>query len=424
MALREHPLRQQVVAEMHLRRWPPLRAPGTILQWVRTLSEDQRAEEAAMIAAGATQLVSDNPRHKEGTLADGVSFVWEGHSEGSSLAMFVARGDPACFLGPSGCADLAPLVAWAEAMPGDVIRATRIHLAADEPSALAIVDRVDFDPLEMVSCQVGAGSRLWSDFRLQGDGYGRLVIAANGAEPHDFSRLVKRVQELGNYRNMALIGLPAARAAWPTLNAVEAQLRELGAQVSDPEVTDDVLMAELSELSLDLVSVATAINYRMSATVAYARLVEERLAELDVKPIAGFQSLAEFSRRRFLPAVRTCAALTERERQLSLRAQQLSSLLRVRIETRIENQNARLLGSMERSIGMQLRLQQLVEGLSVVALSYYAISLLHYLLTGIGARWHFDEDLVLAVAVPVTVLAVWGTIHRLKHRLLGIGGDH
>jgi hypothetical protein len=40
----------------------------------------------------------------------------------------------------------------------------------------------------------------------------------------------------------------------------------------------------------------------------------------------------------------------------------------------------RLLRSMERSSSLQLRLQQLVEGLSVVALSYYGISLIGYML--------------------------------------------
>lgn len=429
MAFREHPLRRQVIAEMHLRRWPPLGVPGTIYQWVRTVGEDEREAEAAMLREGAERFGGGrwdegaNPRHKEGPLGLGLSFVWEGHSEGASLAVFVGRSDPRCFFAPHECTDIAEVIAWVEGMPGEVIRATRIRYEADEPAAEAVVARIGFDPSQLVSCRVGAArARMWTDFRVREDGYGLLVLAANGDDPHDFSRLVKRLQELGNYRNLALLGLPAARAAWPELNRVEQQLRHLGARVSDNAVTDDALMAELSDMSLELVSVATAINFRMSATAAYARLVEERLAELEVHPIAGFQSLTEFTERRLLPAVRTCAALTDRERQLSLRAQQLSSLLRVRIETRIENQNAKLLGSMERSIGMQLRLQQLVEGLSVVALSYYAIGLLHYLLGGVGERWHFDENLVLAIAVPVTVLGVWWTIHRLKHRLLG-GGE-
>lgn len=429
MGFREHPLRRQVISEMHLRRWPSLGVPGTIFQWVRTVAESEREAEAAALREGAERFggrwdEGAGERHKEGSLGLGLSFVWEGHSEGSSLAVFVARSDTRCFLTPRECTDIAEVLAWAEAMPGEVIRATRIRYEADEPAAERMVAQLAFDPSQLVSCRVGAaGVRLWTDFRVREDGYGLLVLAANGDDPHDFSRLVKRVQELGNYRNLALLGLPAAREAWPKLNAVEGQLRQLGAQVSDDAVTDDVLLAELSELSLGLVSVATAVNFRMSATAAYARLVEERLTELDVRPIAGFQSLTEFTERRLLPAVRTCAALTDRERQLSLRAQQLSSLLRVRIETRIENQNAKLLGSMERSIGMQLRLQQLVEGLSVVALSYYAISLLHYLLGGLGEHWHFDENLVLALAVPVVLVAVWATVHRLKHRLLGDVGE-
>ena len=35
MTMREHPLRQQVVQEMHLRRWPPLHAPSQVVQILR-----------------------------------------------------------------------------------------------------------------------------------------------------------------------------------------------------------------------------------------------------------------------------------------------------------------------------------------------------------------------------------------------------
>lgn len=417
--MREHPLRRQVVGEMHLRRWPELTAPCTLIQWVRIVSEEDRAAEAEALQKGAGWEPGDNPRHAEGELAPGIRFAWERHSEGSSLALFIAGEDPCAFLTPRECPDLAPILTWAEDMPGEVIRASRIRIEPSVAAAEAVCASVGFDRLDLVSCPVGSSARLWSDFRLHGDGYGRLVIAANGTDPHDLSRLVKRVQDLGNYRNLALLGLPVARESWPRLNAVEAKLRALGERVSDAETSDDTLLAELSDLSLELVAVATAVNFRMSATAAYARLVEERLAELHGEAIPGYQSLEDFTQRRFLPAVRTCAALTEREHQLSLRAAQLSSLLRTRVETRIENQNARQLASMERSAAMQLRLQELVEGLSVVALSYYAVGLVSYVLKGLDGRLgHFDEPLTLAALVPVVVAGVWLLVRRLKRRLL------
>ncbi|OYW35106.1 MAG: hypothetical protein B7Z42_15640, partial [Brevundimonas sp. 12-68-7] len=125
-------------------------------------------------------------------------------------------------------------------------------------------------------------------------------------------------------------------------------------------LTDDDLLERLSDLSLELMSIATATGFRLGATAAYARLVEDRLSELAVVPVTGSLSLIDFTERRFLPAVRTCAAFSRRQSELSLRVSQFTSLLRTRVETRIENQNGRLLASMERSASMQLRLQQLV----------------------------------------------------------------
>lgn len=99
---------------------------------------------------------------------------------------------------------------------------------------------------------------------------------------------------------------------------------------------------------------------------------------------------------------------------------QFISLFRTRIETRIENQNARLLGSMEKSAVRQLRLQQLVEGFSVVALTYYGMSLIHCMLEGLedtGA--HLPLGLIIAILTPLVALTIWLSIHRRKKQILG-----
>ena len=235
----------------------------------------------------------------------------------------------------------------------------------------------------------------------------------------DLTRLVQRVQELGNYRNLALLGLPAARSSWGTLNQIEAALRELSSDISHPEMTDDALLRRVSGLSLDPMSISASTGYRMNATRAYAQLVEERLTELSPSAIDGFQSLTDFTERRLLPAVRTCEAHVRRVTDLSERTASFTGLLRTRVETRIENQNARLLESMERSSSLQLRLQQLVEGLSVVALSYYTIGLPGYLLKGIevaDSRVRAPE--VLALATLLVVVGITVALHHLRRRLL------
>ncbi len=422
--MHQHELRRQIVSEMHLRRWPPVPVPGLILQWVTEIDPGDRADELARLDLHSHATGADaHPRHREGTLPGDIRFVWERHSEGSSVALFVPCGEAGAFLAPREDERLAQALAWVDGLPGEILRATAIHTVETEAEAEDIVLRLLLSRSELVSCHLHGKAWIWSDFRIKGDGFGRLLVARNGMDRRDFTRMMQRLQELGNYRNKALLGLPVAQGVWPRLDQAEERLAALSLRVTNAEETDDTLLTELSELSIELMAVAAATNYRLSATAAYSRLVEERLEQLAVSPIEGFSSLVDFTERRFLPAMRTCLAVGERERQLSLRASQLSSLLRARISTRIENQNGRLLRSMERSSTLQLRLQQLVEGLSVVALSYYLIGLIGYALKG-GAHWWpgLDPEFALGLLVVPVVALVWFGLHTVKSRVLGEAG--
>lgn len=422
--LNEHELRRTIVGEMHLRRWPQVHAPGTIFQFVRILAREEHEAERAALAGlpqGAQLERGDNPRHLEGSFAPDLAFTWERHSEASTTTLFVhgalshPRSDPA----PEQALE------WVNALPGKVIRATRLLLVADESEAADLLPDMGFAEDELVSCHIGAGpngasARIWSDFRLRPDGFGVLLVAANGMSAGDLTRTLQRLQELGNYRNLALLGLPVAREGWKALDHIEAALGEMSRDVARPEVSDDRLLEEVTRLSMELISQAAASDYRMGATEAYARIVEERLADLNIRPCPGYLSLADFTQRRFLPAVRTCAAHRRRAEQLAQRTAQFVSLFRSRVETRIENQNGRLLASMERSATRQLRMQQLVEGLSVVAVSYYALGLLTKVLEGVEAvEPGVHSHLLAALLVPFVLAAVWLGLHHMKRRILG-----
>lgn len=413
--MREHELRQRVVGEMHLRRWPRLSASMEIVQILNILDEGDRVRERDFVAqfSGNPAYLSD-VSHVSGTLHGGIAYTWERHSEASTITLFINSGQ-------SDSTD--HIVSQMEKLPGATMCATRIKIVEDEGKAQASLSDMAFVGDELVSCHVGDGIRIWSDFRIGADGYGRLLVAANGANDSDLTRTVQRFQELGNYRNLALMGLPVAQAQSQLLHEAEARLGALGQMLSHPEARDDDLLGELCQLSLEIGAVAGATNYRMSATVAYAQLVDERLAELVPRPIRGCQSLTDFTQRRFLPAVRTCASFTKRSRQIADLAAHLSGLLRTRIETRIENQNARLLASLERNASMTLRLQQLVEGLSVVAISYYGVSLLGHMLEGIEP---FAPDLhasaIVSIATPLILAGTWFCLHRLRNAVLRQSG--
>jgi uncharacterized membrane-anchored protein len=74
---------------------------------------------------------------------------------------------------------------------------------------------------------------------------------------------------------------------------------------------------------------------------------------------------------------------------------------------------------MERSIGLQLRLQHVVEGLSVLAVSYYAIALAAYLLKGVTSLQHGGgPEAVLGVMVLPVLAAIYLFIRRQRVRLI------
>ncbi|WP_427968967.1 DUF3422 family protein [Altererythrobacter sp.] len=412
--MREHPHRRQLIEEMHLRRWPGISAPGGVFQIMRVVATQDREQELAQIEAalGADKgTVTAGTRHVSGVLESGLPFAWERHTEGSSITLFAARNH--------SDEQIVQARQWIAELPGEVVRATHITLVSDEAEAEALLPSLPFSRGELVSSHIAGSLRFWTDFRLHDQAFGRVLVAASGADPITLSRTVQQLQELGNYRNMALLGLPVVRGQWSELDEVEARLGTFAADVSDPSVRDDELLERVSALSLELANLSNEVGYRLDATRAYGELVSERLEDLQPQAIPGFHSLGDFARRRFRPALRTCAAHRDRLGRLTERAADLTALLRARIETRIENQNAQLLESMERRADLQLRLQQLVEGLSIIALTYYGVGLLSYLLHGIEHAVPLPPtSAILALAVPVIMLVTGLGIHHLKKRIL------
>ena len=80
-------------------------------------------------------------------------------------------------------------------------------------------------------------------------------------------------------------------------------------------------------------------------------------------------------------------------------------------------QNQELLASMDRRSDLQLRLQRTVEGLSVVAISYYAVNLALYLLGPVEKVAGLTKTVLAAAVTPVVVVAVWWMIRRIHKRM-------
>lgn len=416
MTIRVHPLRATLSEEMHLRRLPRFEAPYRLMQIVSVLGErdatDARKHIEAIAGRGRA-IVPVSAKYAVVALGDTI-LVWERHTEFSTYTLLCAGRGGASF----DPADFEPLLTGVQQdMPGEIVRATQIALVAarDGPDPTTSSLEQWFAPEAMIVCDVADGlARIVSDFRLNSDGYGRLLVLDHGLDRDEPAQLVMRLQELGNYRNMALLGLPLAQRLTPSVTDLETRLAELTHAVSERTSEDDQLLDELTFLSAELARLAAETRYRMSATRAYAQLSTDRLASLVIRPVRGFQTLADFTERRLMPAVRTCDSFSSRIEDLLQRAAWTSELLRTRIDIALAKQNRDLLRSMDRRTQLQLRLQQTVEGLSIVAISYYLVALVAYVLAAIpGVR----QDLGVAIAVPIVVTIVTLSVWRVRRSL-------
>ncbi len=227
-------------------------------------------------------------------------------------------------------------------------------------------------------------------------------------------RMLQRMLEIETYVMLALLTFPLARGLLQVLAASDRRLEEITTRMAESVPADEpALLDQLTRLAAEIEHSVSSTHYRFGAARAYYALVERRIDELRELRIEGVQTFREFTEHRLAPAMNTCESVARQQGAMSQRIDRASQLLRTRVEVTREQQNQALLASMDRRAKLQLRLQQTVEGLSVAAVTYYAVGLIGYLAkAGKALGVALNPDLVMAAAVPVVaLLAALGVRH-------------
>lgn len=267
---------------------------------------------------------------------------------------------------------------------------------------------------------VDGRAAVWTSFRLHEDGFTRFVIFNNGLSRFQAGRTLQRMLEVETYWVMAMLGLPVARRLAPEVARLDQELAELTGQLPNLDGQDDEkrLIRELSGLAARVEALRAGSKYRFSATRAYYELASKRLADLREEKFSGVSTLSKFLERRLTPAVKTCSAVEEQLMDLSRRIARASALLRTNVDLSLQEQNQALLQSMNRRAAMQFRLQQTVEGLSVVVISYYTIGLFK---TALEALKHAGVEIepvpAAGIAIVPVVLLVWYVVRKVRKGL-------
>jgi len=176
-------------------------------------------------------------------------------------------------------------------------------------------------------------------------------------------------------------------------------------------------LPQLLGIATELEAIAAQSAFRFGATGAYEAIVNDRIAVLREQRCAGRQTFREFMIRRYQPAMRTVASTDRRLATLADRAMRAGQLLRTRVEVERSAQNQQLLKGMNRRADLQLRLQRTVEGLSVVAISYYAVSLAGYVLYPFASPSGMSEGMLGALITLPVVAFVWFLVRRVRRKI-------
>jgi len=309
---------------------------------------------------------------------------------------------------------------WLEHMPGNVIAALHLVIEPKNMTSETTIDQY-FDNMRLTASAPYNGlAKVWTSYKLHDDGFGRFLVFEQALSPEQLGRLVQQLLQLDTYRLMATLGLPLAQAINTELNQLDLQLQQVTTCIALGKDSDDrELLTQVSEIAAKIEDYRSQSNYRFSATNAYYDVVLQRMEELKEDEINGHMTLQEFLMRRITPAVKTCQTAANHLEDISRRVNRASDLLRTRVEMLLQEQNQKLLKSMNRRAFIQMRLQQTVEGLSVAAISYYGMQLFETMLSSLPSLGiEYNHELVSGFAVPVVIGLVFVSTRIIHHRLM------
>jgi len=424
LPITDHPLRYTMANELHARPFQKISAPGRVaylaIKPAQNAAGRNREADWTHLIALLDRFGAGHPQpgatHYSGRIGKH-SLKWESHTEFVTYTIFgggVAGQpfDPQTFMAfPQD---------WLEASPGTRVTSASIQVeVADGDEGIIDKSRDWFVPESLaISRVLDKELVIAGDFRIDSSGHMRFtVFARSDVADRQIGRVVQQLCEIETYKAMSMLGLHRARELSARMGMIDKTLTSLLSDMVGSINKPEAMLKSLLEVSAELENLVAQSSFRFDATNAYETIVHERINVLREQRFQGLQTFNEFMMRRFDPAMRTVKSTQARLTRMSERAQRASDLLRTRVDVERSAQNQELLTSMDKRADLQLRLQRTVEGLSVVAISYYAVNLVLYIGGPLEKSFGLSKTVMAAIATPLVLLGVWWMIKRIRKHL-------
>ncbi len=401
-----HAAHKQLIAETHARPSQAITAPAHIIHMALKCSNETADR---FFEALDSEKLETGPRHRTGKL-NGIRVKLEKHTEFLSCTFFQELG------AKKNQEELLTIIK--RNFPMDE---TEVFVLLKLSLVNSIREMLKILPIEqrIYGGKMRDGIDVRSTFIPDENGIINFGLYGKNLTSDELGRRIQRLMEMETYRTMSLLALPVARRVGGELYACEQELEKLtlsvGQQTTTPE-DDEKLFHKLSKLSERSNILLTETRYRFAASRAYFTLFQQRIDSLEEVKVGDVQTMSGFLRSRLEPAIATIESTAKRQETLTDDLSRAIVLLRTRIELNLNKGNQALLKSMDKRHNQQLKIAQTVEGLSIVAITYYAVGLVSYLLKALAKQpWiPFSATFLTALSVPFILLIVWLMLKRVR----------
>lgn len=425
----DHAQRYQLANELHARPFPFHSAPGMVaflaLKEPENAAQRDRSGDRKNLIELLDRFGAPHPKedatHYFGDLGR-FKLKWEAHTEFVTYTIFLNNLSEKPFDGI--CFDAFPKD-WLESLSSLRITSVNLRLEtmSDQENSSEIISKKLanwFVPESLAVSKVLDGSAVVaSDFRIDEVGHQRFVLFVDPlTDERRVGRIIQRLCEIEMYKSMSMLGFARVRSMARQMGNIDTELSHIMSDMNDGKVAAEVTLDNLLKVSTELETLSAAASFRLGATEAYEAIVHQRIGVLREERFKGRQTFSEFMMRRYDPAMRTVKSSRVRLGNLADRAIRAGDLLRTRVDVERSAQNQALLTSMDKRADLQLRLQKTVEGLSVVAISYYAVSLVSYLLYPLAENYSVTEGFLTSIITLPVVGLVYLMIRRIRSKML------
>lgn len=354
---------------------------------------------------------------------DKLVVTWEAHTEYYSYQIWHIPENPSALL------EFGPITFPDYAFPfsplGITINALDILITPNAqvtPQALK---------LRMPGPQLHGGRVLGEDISVIAsftpDEYGReryyVCAASREILQPQIAGLIDTIVSIENYTHLILLPYQAFSSAVDQVHQFEQRhLYQRNVITNQLEtVTSKTLQKWLTVLTQDFMKVsrlAESMRYKLSASVPYERIVESNLQVLQEQSFSSCRLISDYIHHKTTGVSDGYQQLMKRIDALEKDFEGTISVIRTKVDLMLQDhnialqdQNLKMLASVDKTTKSQAILQHTVEGLSVIVIAYYLSGLGSYVFKALHEAGMLDSyTLASGIFVPISLIMSFGLV--------------